>query len=150
MPVRKRLQGPQYDIDTSCIKEGKGKGKASNGNCCQIAIFLIRRNTQFSASREEARAEQARSQTRAWDRREGREIGQIIPVKDKNKRTDRGRRAMADCGRERCLQGREILVMVRLRCFHVYTALHLASGPQSRMLHACRSHVVLQALWCGG
>lgn len=137
MPVRKRLQGPQYGIYTSCIKEGKGNGKASNGSCCQIAIFLIKRTTQFSRSREEARAEQATSQARAWGRREEREIEQIISVRDKTKRTDCGRKAMADCDRERCLQGRAILVMVRLNCFHLYIALHLASGPQSRVLYPC-------------
>lgn len=38
---------------------------------------------------------------------------------------------------ERYLQGREILIMVRPSCFHVYIDLHLASGPESRMLYAC-------------
>lgn len=40
--------------------------------------------------------------------RKGKEGREIIPVKDKNKRTDCGRKAAADCGTERCLQGREI------------------------------------------
>lgn len=96
MPVRKRLQGPRYGIYNSCIKKGKGKGRATDGNCCQIAIFLMKRKTQFSGSTEDTCWASSitgfvKSQARAWGTREEREMEWTVPEGAENERTVRER-----------------------------------------------------------
>lgn len=61
MPVRKSLQSPQCYVYTSCIKKRKGRNSASDGNCYQIAIFIMKRKLDFQ-DQQRTLAGQARSQ----------------------------------------------------------------------------------------
>lgn len=133
MLVRKSLHSLQCCVYTSCIKKRKGRNSASDGNCCQITIFIMKRELDFQDQQRklagQAGSQDLRSHTsgQGLGRRKKSEMGRILPQGAKMRGwSEKGHNRLQAEWESGC-EGEHCLMLVTPSCHHVCIPLHLSS-----------------------